>query len=246
MNTPFAPKIWRFDNANSIYYALIDALASSVEKLIAQGKKPVLALPTGNTMIPFYRLVAENEERLHTDSWTCFNLDEYYPVDDFNESLTFDAYMETHLYSRLKKPVQMRKILNGRTHSPEQECADYESLIQALGGIDITLLGLGLNGHIAFNEPKSSFDSRTRLLELHPETLMANFKGQAIFSHAMTMGIGTILESREIMIVALGKNKAPAIRSATQEGMSTACPASALQMHPRVTWFVDQEAGSLI
>ncbi len=239
-------KIWRFDNANSLYYALIDSLAQSISKIVDSGRNPVLALPTGNTMIPFYRIAIESAEKLQIEKWLCFNLDEYYPIDESNEELTFEEFMEQNFYSRLKEPVQLKKILDGRTHTPEQECLEYEKLIKSHGGIDICILGLGLNGHIGFNEPKSAFDSRTRLVDLHPQTLMSNFNGQAIFTHAMTMGIGTILESKEIMLVALGKSKAQTIKSAIKEPPSTQCPASALQRHECVTWFLDQEAADLI
>ena len=122
----------------------------------------------------------------------------------------------------------------------------YEKLIEDAGGIDITLLGIGSNGHIAFNEPGSEFDSRTRKIELHPDTLMANFKGHAIFSHALTLGIGNLLESKKIFILALGKNKAQAVRCSIREPESRNCPGSGLRRNPNVTWFLDQEAASLI
>ena len=239
-------KIWRFDNADSLYYALIDSLAATVTKITATGKNPVIALPTGNTMIPFYRLIIENSKRLQTEKWICFNLDEYFPIHDSNQNQSFDAFMELHFYSKLPLPVFQRKILNGKTLNPEQECIQYEADIQAQGGIDLCLLGLGMNGHIAFNEPKSDPRSQTRKVELHPETLMANFRGEAIFTHALTLGIGTIRDAREIFIIALGKGKAHAVKAATQEPISILCPASHLQNHPQVTWFIDQDAADLI
>jgi glucosamine-6-phosphate deaminase len=237
---------WRFDNANALYYGLLDAFAEKVSAIVATGRKPVIALPTGNTMIPFYRLVTEHQAKLKVHEWICFNLDEYYPIHESNEFRTFNAFMDLNFYLRLDHPVQVRRLLDGRTKNPEQECAEYEAAIQAHGGIDIALLGLGINGHVAFNEPKSAVDSRTRLVELHPQTLMANFQGEAVFTHAMTMGLGTLLEAREIFVVALGKNKAEAVRCAVAETPSVSCPASALQFHSHVTWFLDQEAaGSL-
>ena len=237
---------WRFDNPNALYYGLLDTFAERIQAVVAKGRKPVIALPTGNTMIPFYRLVTENQAKLKVHEWICFNLDEYYPVNDTNEFRTFHSFMDLNFYLRLDHPVSLRRMLNGRTQNPNEECASYEKTIREQGGIDIALLGLGMNGHIAFNEPKSAVDSRTRLVELHPQTLMANFQGDAVFTHAMTMGLGTLLEAQEIFVVALGKNKAEAVRSATLETPSISCPASALQYHAQVTWFLDQEAAALL
>jgi glucosamine-6-phosphate deaminase len=244
------PQIWRFDNANALYYALVDTLTTSTNQIIAEGKRPVLALPTGNTMVPFYRIATEaqnqKDTKLNVSQWQCFNLDEYYPITEANQPYTFDSFMDQHFYSHLNEPVAFRKILNGRARDPLQECNRYEELIQERGGIDIAILGIGTNGHIAFNEPGSEFDSRTRLVELHPQTLMANFQGQALFTHAMTMGIGTLLSAKQIFVVALGKNKANAVKAAIQDVESRMCPASGLRRHSNVTWFLDQDASQLI
>jgi glucosamine-6-phosphate deaminase len=240
------PQIWRFDNANALYYALVDALGQELAPVIASGRDPVLALPTGNTMVPFYRIAAEVPEKLHPETWQAFNLDEYYPVTPENFEDSFQAYMNRHFYSRLKNQVKSAHFLNGATPDLVSECADYEAKILALGGLDICILGLGVNGHIAFNEPGSEFDSRTRPIELHPQTLMANFKGEAPFTHAMTLGIGTILSAKKIFVVALGKNKANAVKAAIEEYPSRMIPASGLQAHPNVTWFLDPEASSLV
>ena len=238
--------IWRFDNANSLYYALIDTLSQNVQEILAKGRKPTFALPTGNTAIPFYRLATENAEQLKVSEWVCFNVDEYFPIDDENAPKSFDAFMETHFYSRLSKPVHRREILNGRTWNPADECARYEKLIADAGGIDITILGIGTNGHIAFNEPGSEFDSRTRQVELHPETLMANFHGNPLFTHALTMGIGNIIESKKVYVIALGKNKAQAVKCSIKDPETRNCPASGLRRNPNVTWFLDQDAANLV
>lgn len=250
MSASHEPQIWRFDNANALYYALLDTLTSTTNQMIKDGKKPVLALPTGNTMIPFYRLATDHQDSLNVAQWQCFNLDEYYPINEKNQALTFDFFMDHHFYSRLKTPVAFRKILNGRALDPQEECRRYEELIEERGGLDIAILGVGTNGHIAFNEPGSEFDSKTRLVELHPQTLMANFSFQAQddekFTHAMTMGIGTLLKAKKIFIVALGKNKAQAVKCAIEEIESRTCPASGLRRHTDVTWFLDQDASHLI
>ncbi len=224
--------IWRFDNANSLYYALIDAF----KKLPPE---PIIALPTGNTMIPFYKLAAENHAELKTETWSCFQLDEYIGVTPENYDLSFKKFLERHFLSNT-----LVKEINFLESFPNP--ADYEKKIKDKGGLDIVLLGLGQNGHIAFNEPGSEPTSRTRIITLHPGTLLANFKGATPFTEAVTMGIETILSAKKIFIVALGKNKAQAVKGAIKDSESRTCPASFLRRHPDVTWFVDQEAAELI
>jgi glucosamine-6-phosphate deaminase len=240
------PKIWRFDNANALYHALIDAVSSETGQLIQQGHRPLIALPTGNTMIPFYRLAVQNQAALNIRQWQCINLDEYYPVNAQNSMYSFDHFMDQNFYSKLDTPVAFSKVLNGRAYDPTEECVRYEEIILDRGGIDLAILGIGTNGHIAFNEPGSEFDSRTRVIELHPDTLSANFKGEAPFTHAMTMGLGTLLSAKNIFVVALGKNKASAVKGAIQEVESRTCPASVLRRHSNVTWFLDREAAQQI
>ena len=238
--------IWRFDNANALYYALIDSLKKEIDKSLDSGRKPVVALPTGNTMLPLYKLITDASEQLRTETWTCINLDEYYPLTPSNRNGSFQAYLNQQFYTKLKNPVAQQEQINGVAPDAADESQRVESRIKELGGIDIALLGLGTNGHIAFNEPGSEFDSRTRLIRLHPDTLMANFRGREPIENAITMGIGTLLEAKTIFVVALGKNKSGAVRAAIQDPSSRTCPASGLQKHKNTTWFLDQEAASLI
>jgi glucosamine-6-phosphate deaminase len=240
------PKIWRFDNANALYYALVDALGAEVEACLKIGKHPLIALPTGNTMLPLYKLITDRQRDLHVNKWQCINLDEYHPLSSTQRASSFAHYLQQHFYSKLETPVMLQEQINGAAPDAELECQRIESRIRELGGIDIALLGLGVNGHIAFNEPGSEFDSRTRLVKLHPDTLLANFRGREPIESAITMGIGTLLEARSVMIVALGKNKSGAVRAATQDPSSRTCPASGLQRHRNTTWFLDQEASSQI
>jgi len=224
--------IWRFDNANSLYYALLDEF----KKLPAS---PNVALPTGNTMIPFYRLVSENRSQVHTESWTCFQLDAYLPLSPETKELSFKAFLEKYFFStNLVKEVHFLEQFS----NPD----DYEKKIAKKGGLDVVLLGIGQNGHIAFNEPGSEPDSRTRVVNLHPQTLLANFKGSTPFTQAVTIGIDTILSAKKIYIVALGKNKAAAVKAAIRDPESRTCPASFLRRHSDVTWLLDQEAAEFI
>lgn len=224
--------IWRFDNANSLYYALIDEF----KKLPVS---PKVALPTGNTMIPFYRLATEYRSDLRTDTWSCFQLDEYLPIEPENAHLSFKAFLEKYFFS---SALVKESFFIAQYQNPE----DYEKMIEAKGGIDVALLGIGQNGHIAFNEPGSEPDSRTRIVDLHPQTLLSNFKGNPPFHQAITIGIGTILSAKKIYIVALGKNKANAVKSAIRDPESKSCPASFLRRHPDVTWLLDQESAELL
>jgi glucosamine-6-phosphate deaminase len=224
--------IWRFDNANSLYYALLDEF-----KRLPPA--PTVALPTGNTMIPFYRLVSENRAQIHTESWTCFQLDEYTPITDDTRDLSFRSFLEKYFFS-----TNLVKEAHFLENFPAPE--DYEKKIDEKGGLDVVLLGIGQNGHIAFNEPGSEPDSRTRLVTLHPQTLMANFKGTTPIDQAVTIGIGTILSAKKIYIVALGKTKAAAVKASIRDPESRTCPASFLRRHPDVTWFLDQEAAELL
>jgi glucosamine-6-phosphate deaminase len=241
-----------FKNANDLYYAVLEHLMFQVIERSKTNPTPTFALPTGNTMIPLYRLIAEREAELFIQQWKCFNLDEYYPITDETDALSFQSYLDQFFYGRLKGGVKKRRSLNGRTSDPIAECLKYESWIQNEGGIDLCILGLGRNGHIGFNEPGSEPLSRTHLVQLHPDTLMANFPNQMAegkippFQQAMTMGIDSILESRHIIVIALGKAKAAAVRAAIEETPTRTCPASFLQDHFSVTWFLDHEAASLL
>jgi glucosamine-6-phosphate deaminase len=224
--------IWRFDNANSLYYALLDEF----KKLPAS---PKIALPTGNTMIPFYKLAAEHHAELKTETWSCFQIDEYFPMTPENYQLSFKRFLEKHFLENalVNEAFFFEQFLNP---------ADYEKKIAEKGGLDVVLLGLGQNGHIAFNEPGSEPTTRSRIIQLHPGTLLANFKGTTPFSEAITIGIETILSAKKIYIVALGKNKAQAVKGAIKDTESRTCPASFLRRHSDVTWFLDQEAAELL
>lgn len=224
--------IWRFDNANSLYYALIDEF----KKLPAS---PNLALPTGNTMIPFYKLASEHRAELKTETWTCFQLDEYLPITPANQKLSFKYFLEQQFLSTalVKETFFFQNFANP---------IDYEKKIAEKCGLDLVLLGIGQNGHIAFNEPGSEPTSRTRVVTLHPDTLLANFKGAPPFTEAVTLGIENILEAKKIFVIAQGKNKAEAVKRAIKDPQSRTCPASFLRRHADVTWFLDPEAAELL
>ncbi len=177
-----------------------------------------------------------------------FNLDEYWPIEKkFPQS--FYHFMEKHWRQPLQLSADRFRVPHGPNSLPEVEgyCQDWEREIQESGGVDLQLLGIGANGHIGFNEPSSAPNSRTRLVALTEQTrARAGFQNDTAPHQALTAGIGTILESKCIHILAFGKDKADAIHSALEKTPHTSCPASFLQSHPDVTWHLDADAASAL
>ena len=199
----------------------------------------VLGLPTGRTPVQMYeRVVAEcsREYRSFRDV-TTFNLDEYAGVSRAHPGSYF-AYMRRHLFDHVDIDPANAHIPDGTASDVEEECRHYEREIAAAGGIGLTFLGLGRNGHIGFNEPGTPFDSRTRVVELTASTRKANaadFPAGEVPKCAITMGIGTILESRRIVLLAAGSGKEAAIARLRSGEVSEEFPASALWKHGDVT-----------
>jgi glucosamine-6-phosphate deaminase len=210
----------------------------------------VLGLATGGTPLRLYEKLIEavrsgetSMKHVHT-----VNLDEYVGLAETHPQSYF-AFMKKKLFDPLDLPPEQTHLPSGTAKDPEEECRSYETLIRNLGGIDLQMLGIGENGHIAFNEPGSAFDGRTSVVKLAPSTKEANarfFKeNEFVPDKAVTMGIGTILEAKEILLLASGKRKAQAVRCMLEEEPSETCPASALKKHSRVTVIADEEALSL-
>jgi glucosamine-6-phosphate deaminase len=153
-----------------------------------------------------------------------------------------------NLFDNINVDKSKVHIPDGRAKDTEVFCHEYEKMIKAAGGIDIQILGIGGNGHIAFNEPGSPADSRTRVVSLTPQTIKDNarfFKEESEVPHkALSMGIGTISEARKIILLANGKNKADAIVKTVEGPQTTQVPASLLKRHPDVTVIVDKDAAS--
>jgi len=165
-----------------------------------------------------------------------FNLDEYLGLSPTDHN-SFRAYMHRHFFDHVNIPA-------GNVHLPDQ-VDGYEEAIRQAGGIDLLIVGIAANGHIAFNEPGSSFSSRTRIIDLAPETIdnaAKQFGKDAVPAQAITMGIGTILESRHILLLASGKEKADIVRRALRGPITESVPASVLQTHPNVIAILDEEA----
>ena len=233
-----------------------DAMEVSAQaaQLIASAikKKPALTLglATGNTMVGVYQELV----RLHKSGAldfsrvVTFNLDEYLGL-SAKHPQSFHQFMREHLFAHVNVNPRNIHIPDGTiSGNYDQYCASYEEAIRKTGGIDLQLLGIGRNGHIGFNEPTSSIGSRTRLKVLSQETADDNAKffaaGEESPRCAITMGIGTILEARKILLLASGASKAEAIAKSIGGPVSSAVPASALQLHPDVTFLVDEAAAS--
>ena len=224
------------DNAEEVC-----ATAARIMKNRLKAKpESVFGLATGRTMEGVY----DQLQGTDLSRATTFNLDEYMGVGPEDPG-SYAYYMQQHLFRHVNLIEDKIHLLDGLTDDPERECEDFEKAIQSVGGIDVQLLGIGENGHVAFNEPGSSLASRTRFKTLTSSTIASNkecFPGGQPPRHVLTMGVGTILESRLCLLLAYGRRKAQAVASMAEGPVTAMCPASALQMHPRTIVLLDQEA----
>ena len=229
-------------------------LATHAAEIIraALEKKPnlVLGLATGSTPIGLYAALAQMHatQGLDFSQVTTFNLDEYVGI-PASHPQSYHTFMATHLFSAVNIPPENRHIPQSSVVGHEEFCENYELAIQAAGGIDIQVLGIGIDGHIGFNEPSSSLSSRTRLKTLTQQTLEANaphFGGNlaAVPKMAITMGVGTITDAKRCLLLASGDSKAEAVALAVEGPITAAVPASILQMHPRATLILDAPAAA--
>jgi glucosamine-6-phosphate deaminase len=215
-------------------------------------KKPALSLglATGGTMVGLYKhlVLLHQAGSLDFSQVTTFNLDEYLGLPAAHPQ-SFQHFMHENFFRHVNVPPRNIHIPDGSVRGAyDAYCASYEESIRAAGGIDLQLLGIGRNGHIGFNEPTSSLASRTRLKVLSRETLDDNAKffrpGEESPRCAITMGIGTILEARKILLLATGASKAAAVAKSIEGPITCAVSASALQLHPDVTFLLDEPAAA--
>lgn len=220
------------------YPALANRAADILLAAIRGDPRVVLGLPTGRTPIGVYeRVVAECSRRYHCfREATTFNLDEYAGIHREHPG-SYCTFMKRHLFDHVDLAPSHTHIPHGDAADLEAECRRYEDEIRAAGSLGVTFLGLGANGHIAFNEPGTPFDSRTRVVALSESTRRANaelFAG-SVPTHAITIGIGTILDSAAIVLLASGANKRAAIDRLRSREVGIGFPASALWLHKDVT-----------
>jgi glucosamine-6-phosphate deaminase len=230
-----------------------DSAAHLVARIIAKELRAhpwlVLGLATGRTMEAVYRVLVEmhQQERLDFSLCRTFNLDEYVGLAS-NAPLSYRYYMNWHLFSHVNIDQRNTHLPDGLAKDLHAECHQYEEKIERCGGIDLQLLGIGAAGHIGFNEPLSALRSRTRVKTLSPITVEQNaglFGGaDKVPRRAITMGVGTILDSRRCLLLATGEDKAGVIAQAVEGPITSMISASALQLHARCTVVLDEAAAS--
>ena len=213
-----------------------------------EGRPFVLGLPTGSTPLGVYKefIRLHREEAFSFAQVVSFNMDEYVGLaSDHPQSYAF--FMKEKLFTSIDIKPENTNIPNGMAKNLEKECQDYEERIKTHGGIELFLGGIGSNGHIAFNEPGSSLTSRTRIKTLNMDTRLANSRFfdndmNKVPATALTVGVGTIMDAREVLILVSGRSKARALQAAVEGGISHWCPLSCLQMHPKAIIACDEEA----
>ncbi len=228
--------------------AAASALAARiVGQRVARKPDAVLGLATGRTPLRLYQelIRMHREEGLDFGRTITFNLDEYVGLAP-DHPASYRAFMEEQFFSKINLRTGRAHVPSGHTRDIPAECCAYEEKIAAAGGIDLQVLGIGVEGHIGFNEPTSSLASRTRIKTLTEETRRENasFFGGAdkVPHHVITMGIGTIMESRTCLLLAFGAKKAEAVAHTVEGPVTAMVPASILQMHPDAKIILDEEA----
>lgn len=219
----------------------------------AREKDPfVLGLPTGGTVVDMYAALSGlvKNGKMSFKNIVTFNMDEYVGLPPEHDQ-SYHYYMKHNLFDHVDIVPQNAHILNGQATDLHAECDAYEATIKQAGGVDLFLGGVGRNGHLAFNEPGSSFDSRTRVMELTESTKQANsrFFGNdpaQVPSSALTVGIGTVLDSKELLFLASGESKAEAVARLAQGEITQQWPITALKTHPRAALLADPAAASAL
>lgn len=235
-----------FDNPGEIASVCADEFTA----LLTSKENCVLGLATGASPVPTYKELVRryNAGVISFKHASSFNLDEYVnlPRNDKNSYYTF---MHENLFNSVDIDEANVHILNGNAEDTAKECADFDAAIEAAGGIDIQLLGIGTNGHIGFNEPSSSFSDGTFKVKLTDSTIKSNsiyFTENAMPRYALTMGIQSIMKAKKIVLIATGASKAEAVKNAVKGEVTPMCPASVLQNHPNCIFLLDTAAASLL
>lgn len=224
-------------------------VAARINAAKPTAEKPfVLGLPTGSSPLGMYRRLVElyKEGKVSFKNVVTFNMDEYVGIPRDHEQ-SYYTFMHQNFYDHIDIPAENVNILNGNAEDPEAECARYEAKIASYGGIDLFLGGVGPDGHIAFNEPGSSLSSKTRMKTLTQDTIIANsrfFEGNLdlVPKTALTVGVGTVMAARSVMLLVNGHNKARALHHGVEGGISQMWTISALQLHPHAIIVADEDA----
>jgi glucosamine-6-phosphate deaminase len=220
------------------------ALGSRIASELAANPRLVLGLPTGRTPVALYDVLS----RLKADFWkaTTFNLDEFLGIPPSHPG-SYREFMERHLFQRINLSRDRINFLDGSAPDPDAECGRYERAIDDAGGLDLQILGIGTNGHIGFNEPARELYPRTHRVRLRPETRRSNaalFGGDpaAVPTEALSMGMATILQAKNIVLLATGRSKAACVERMVNGPVTPELPASFLQLHRDVDIMIDSGA----
>ncbi|WP_276355509.1 glucosamine-6-phosphate deaminase [Cohnella caldifontis] len=235
--------VWVYDSDDK----LNEAGAGIISGIVQTNPRAVLGLATGGTPVGIYKQLVGDFERgmFSFRGVTTFNLDEYVGLPE-NHPESYRAYMNEHLFRHIDLPSGQAHIPDGNAPDLEAECRRYDERIEDAGQLDLQLLGLGHNGHIGFNEPAHALIKGTHVVDLAEETRKANARFfpslDEVPRQALTMGVGTILKSKTILLVVKGADKADIVRRALQGPITTDCPASLLQTHPHLVVLLDRAA----
>lgn len=233
------------------YEEVSQVAARVVAKTLNRKPNAVLGLATGSTPLGLYKELVRmhKDEGLDFSQVTTFNLDEYVGLTREHPQ-SYHYFMHENLFKHINIPKQNIHIPSGTTDNYEAFCQWYEQRIKECGGIDLQVLGIGSDGHIAFNEPSSSLGSRTRIKTLARQTIEDNARffesAEEVPVYAITMGVGTILEARDIILLANKQSKAKAVADAIEGPVTSMCTASALQLHPHSMFILDRDAASAL
>jgi glucosamine-6-phosphate deaminase len=242
-----------FQDSNAAASVVAAEISDLIKSRSKTGQKTILGLATGSTPLPVYRelIRLHREENLSFRDVITFNLDEYYGLNTGHPE-SYHQFMWQRLFGHVDIPKDQVHIPSGTTERSEvfQNCADYEKEIEKAGGLDYQILGIGRTGHIGFNEPGSTRDSRTRLVILDPLTrrdAARDFLGESnVPRYAITMGVGTILKAKRVVLMAWGQAKAGVVQQAVEQQPNENLPASLLQGHPDVRFFIDEPASEAL
>ncbi len=225
-----------------------EAVALFLAECLREDPELVLGLPTGRTPVPMYRALVRlhQQGRVDLSGATTFNLDEFVGLPPTHPG-SYHAFMTRHLFAHVNLNPQRTHLPQGDRRSPRAEAARYDLAIAAAGGLDIAVLGIGANGHIGFNEPAEALPGGTNVVTLKHSSRVGNaaaFGGRVaeVPTRAISMGVGTILSARHVILLASGASKAAIIAKALHGPVTTRVPASLLQLHPRAVVVLDRAA----
>lgn len=223
--------------------------AQIIGDFVKQKPNAKLGLATGGTPVGMYNEIISmyNKGEISFKEVSAYNLDEYYPIEKANDQ-SYDYFMKDNLFNHIDIEIENTHIPNGMAENSAEESLRYDELVRSIGGVDIQVLGIGSNGHIGFNEPSAVFEPMTHRVQLNETTIADNARFfesiDKVPTEAITMGIGTIMTAKSILLLASGQGKASIIKEMIFGKVTPEVQASILQFHPNVTIILDEAAAS--